>query len=148
MDIRTRRLILYPFTLENYSSFSEQYEMGSHIEGHIRKLQDDPELKGWGVWLAIRQDNGKPIGDLGFKGKPDDGGIVEVGYGIVPDEQNQGFATEAMSALLEWTFSSGKVSKVIADCLAGNTASIKVLQKLGMQQTGKDQDMIYWALKK
>jgi ribosomal-protein-alanine N-acetyltransferase len=144
MEIKTQRLALLPFTEEVYEVYSNQYEIGPHIEGHLKDLKENPELQGWGVWLAIRGDNGKPVGDLGFKGRPDPEGAVEVGYGIVPDEQNQGFATEAVDALIEWVFSRGETSKVIAECLGNNMASIKVLQKLGMRETGRDQGMIYW----
>lgn len=148
MEIKTQRLLLRSFTEETYYSFSDQYEMGPHIEGYLKDLKGDPELQGWGAWLAIRQDNGKPVGDLGFKGKPDADGIVEVGYGIVSEEQGRGFATEAVSALLEWAFDTEKTRKAIAECLRDNTASIKVLQQLGMDQIGKDQEMIYWELSK
>lgn len=144
MEIKTQRLALRPFTEEIYNEYVDRYETGPHIEGHLEELKENPELKGWGVWLAIRQDNGKPVGDLGFKGKPDQDGVVEVGYGIVPDEQNQGLATEAVEALIGWAFSTGQATKVIAECLADNTASIKVLQKLVMRQTGTDQGMVYW----
>lgn len=148
MEIKTERLLLLSFTEEVYHSFSDQYVMGPHIEGHIRELKEDPALRGWGVWLAIRQDNGKPVGDLGFKGKPAADGNVEVGYGIVSEEQGQGFATEAVSALIDWAFNFGETKKAIAECLRDNTASIKVLQKLGMAQTGNDLGMIYWELSK
>ena len=144
MEINTQRLVLRPFTEEIYNAYSERYEMGPHIEGHIKELKETPGLQGWGVWLATRRDNGKPVGDLGFKGRADQDGVVEVGYGIAPEEQNQGFATEAVDALIEWAFSRGKTNKAIAECRADNTASIKVLQKLGMRQTAKDKGMIYW----
>lgn len=148
MEIKTQRLALLPFTQEIHEAYSGRYETGPHIEGHLKELKENPELKGWGVWLAIRQDNGKPVGDLGFKGRPDQEGVVEVGYGILPDEQNQGLATEAVEALIEWAFTTGGATKVIAECLADNTASIKVLQKLGMRETGRDQGMVYWECTK
>lgn len=148
MEIKTKRLLLLPFAEEIYHSFSDQYEMGPHIEGYLKDLKEDSALRGWGVWLAIRQDNGKPVGDLGFKGKPDADGIVEVGYGIVSEEQGKGFATEAVSALIDWAFNFDETEKAIAECLRDNTASIKVLQKLGMNQTGNDLGMIYWELSK
>lgn len=148
MEIKTKRLALLPFTEEIYNTYSSRYEIGPHIEGHLEELKEDPALQGWGVWLAIRQDNGKPVGDLGFKGRPDQDGVVEVGYGIIPDEQNQGLATEAVDALIGWAFSSGEATKVIAECLADNVASIKVLRKLGMRESGRDQGLIYWELAK
>lgn len=39
-------------------------------------------LKNIQTWMIVRKDNMKVIGDIGFHGKPDGKGEVEVGYGI------------------------------------------------------------------
>jgi ribosomal-protein-alanine N-acetyltransferase len=39
----------------------------------------DPDLVGWGIWLLIVREEGIVAGDLGFKGKPDAAGTVEIG---------------------------------------------------------------------
>jgi ribosomal-protein-alanine N-acetyltransferase len=148
MKIQTQRLDLMPCTAENYSDFAAQYEMGPHINMHVAELEDKPELLGWGVWMVVRRDNGKTIGDAGFKGPPDSAAVVEIGYGIAPEAQNQGFATEAIRGLIDWAFHTGKVERVIAECTHSNAASIKVLEKLGMHRTGSDEELLFWALKK
>lgn len=89
------------------------------------------------------QDTNEIIGDIGFKGKPDHLCKVEIGYGIVPSAQRNGYATEAVKGLIEYSFSTGKVEKVVAECLLNNVASIKVLEKVGMTPTGSDDEMIY-----
>ena len=148
MEIQTKRLDLVPCTAENYSDFAAQYDMGPHINMHLAELEDRPELLGWGVWMAVRRRDGKVIGDAGFKGIPDSAGVIEIGYGIAVEAQNQGFATEAVNGLIEWAFQTGRVKQVIAECAHGNAASIKVLEKLGMHRTGADEELVFWALKK
>lgn len=71
-------------------------------------------------------------------------GIVEVGYGIIPEMQNKGLATEAVNAIVNWALSSPSVQKVVAECLEDNIPSIKVLDKIGMQKTNTADGMIYW----
>jgi RimJ/RimL family protein N-acetyltransferase len=42
------------------------------------------------------------IGSIGFHGPPDDRGRLELGCVIDPVDQRQGYAAEAMTALVEW----------------------------------------------
>ena len=41
------------------------------------------------------------VGMIGFKSPPDSNGSVEIGYGIVPSRQGQGFATQAVDLLVK-----------------------------------------------
>ena len=75
------------------------------------------------------------IGELCFKGLSTDG-IAEIGYGISEEYQNNGYATEAVKAVLEWAFSHPKVSSVEAETDSDNTASKRVLEKCGFAMNG------------
>src|SRR5690625_5213524 len=100
--------------------------MGSHIEMHLEELKNDIESKGWGVWFVIHSDSNLVIGDVGFKGKPNDQKVVEIGYGINSDYQNNGFATEAVNGIKGWAFDSNQV------------------EKIGMSRTCSKNEFIYW----
>lgn len=50
---------------------------------YSQMLTDDPSNLGWGVWLMIQVDDSTLIGDLGFGGKPDEQGTVEMGYEVL-----------------------------------------------------------------
>jgi ribosomal-protein-alanine N-acetyltransferase len=146
LQIITERLIITAFDQENYRKVSETYVAGEHIVKYLDKLKGDHELLGWGVRYVTLTENNQVIGDIGFKGKPNDKGIVEVGYGIIPEMQKKGIATEAVRAVIEWAFSSSKVKKVVAECLGDNVPSIRVLEKLGMRRTSSENGMINWEL--
>ncbi|MCC5890579.1 MAG: GNAT family N-acetyltransferase [Alkalibacterium sp.] len=149
MELHSNRLKLLPCTIETVAAFSDSdYTFGPHIESYIEELSTQPDLLGWGVWLAIDKTAGTVIGDMGFKGKPDKAGKVEMGYGIIPSEQNKGYATEAIHCLLEWAFNSGQVGAVTAECHEDNAPSIRVLNKVGMEVIQHKEDMIYWLIKK
>ncbi|BAZ31979.1 acetyltransferase [Cylindrospermum sp. NIES-4074] len=47
---------------------------------YAQMLMEDPSVLGWGVWLMIHIEESTLIGDLGFGGKPDEQGTVEMGY--------------------------------------------------------------------
>ncbi|WP_163100541.1 GNAT family N-acetyltransferase [Peribacillus alkalitolerans] len=146
MKFSTERLEIIACTNDNTTNLRSQYELGPHIEMHLKEVQLDPTTLGWGVWLVLLRDSKEVIGDIGFKGKPNHLGKVEIGYGITPSAQQKGYATEAVNGLIHHAFSTGKVDKVVAECLHNNVASIKVLEKVGMLRTGTDDEMLYWEL--
>jgi RimJ/RimL family protein N-acetyltransferase len=68
----------------------------------------------------------------------------EIGWAIHPDEWGKGFATEAAHRVLEFTFSELQAHRVVAFSHAENTASIRVMKKLNMQQEGLLRETIAW----
>lgn len=88
------------------------------------------------------------IGETGFHGPPDGSGTVEVGYSIIPDYRGRGFAFEATRALIDRAFERPGIRRVIAACLDDNLASIKVLERLGMQCVGSTGEMLRFELRR
>ena len=62
---------------------------------------------------------------------PLDGGVWEIGYHIGAKYTGQGYATEAVKALLPVIMAKIGITKMAGVCLAGNVASRKVLEKCG-----------------
>ena len=54
-------------------------------------------------------------------------------WSILPSHQRRGFATEAGRVLLEWAFRVLHVGRIVAMTSYDNTASIRVIEKLGMR---------------
>ncbi|MGG0668398.1 GNAT family N-acetyltransferase [Lederbergia citrisecunda] len=147
MIINTNRLKVIACTPEFLSTISpESYEIGDHVREHVAELQNDATQLGWGVWFVMDKETNTIVGDIGFKGKPSSDLTVEIGYGIISAAQNKGYATEAVGALIEWAFATGKVKKIIAECLHDNLASIKVLERLGMKKNGQEGDLMQWEM--
>ena len=75
------------------------------------------------------------MGDLCFKGLPENG-HPEIGYGLLPEYEHQGYATEAVRAACRWAFGQPGVTAVEAETDPGNTASQAVLRRVGFVPTG------------
>ena len=58
----------------------------------------------------------------------------EIGYVLQPAAHGKGLATEGMAAMVRVGFESAGVHRIEARCDARNTASIRVMAKLGMRQ--------------
>jgi len=104
----------------------------------LRQLAD-PAEQGWSFWylLSGMENERVVVGICGFKGRPDVSGSVEIGYSVLPQFRNQGFATEAVERLLSWAFSHQSVLEVRAETLPHLQQSIRVMKKNGFTFVGK-----------
>ncbi len=95
----------------------------------------------WGPRSIVR---GRTVlGSIGFFGPPapaEDGVLeTEVGYGLVPEARGWGFATEALTVMLEAADAAGV--RVRASVSPENATSLKVLAKNGFTGLrGSDDD--------
>lgn len=100
------------------------------IEFSIDKLsQDTANTFWWSPRLIIV--NQIIVGMIGFKSTPKPDLSVEIGYGIIGSQQNQGFATEAVKLLLEEAFYHVQIHTVTACTYSLNIPSQRVLEKNG-----------------
>jgi ribosomal-protein-alanine N-acetyltransferase len=89
------------------------------------------------VFIAKDKMNQDFIGMVGiFPGKPKYKS-AEIWYKILPNAWGKGYATEISKALIEFSFASLKVHRVEAGCAVENAASVRVLEKSGMQREGR-----------
>jgi RimJ/RimL family protein N-acetyltransferase len=62
----------------------------------------------------------------------DDPGVILVGYTVAPAHQGHGYATEAIGALVDYAFETLGADVVRAYADAGNIASVRVGEKVGL----------------
>ncbi|MEM6723915.1 MAG: GNAT family N-acetyltransferase [Bacteroidota bacterium] len=105
----------------------------------LEQLTTTPEMAPWLTYLPIHQASNELIGSCGFKGLPDDEGMVELGYEIRSAYRNQGLATELTGCLLDYAFAQSDVEMVQAHTQGDDNASCRVLLKNGFQ---KDRSML------
>ncbi|MGI9077681.1 MAG: GNAT family N-acetyltransferase [Gemmatimonadaceae bacterium] len=96
----------------------------------------DPWVHGFAV---VDRDSRSVIGSVGFKGPPDQSGVAEIAYGIVPAFQGRGYVTEAAAAGVGFAFENG-VRRVRAHTRPNANASTRVLQKCGFEYAGEVDD--------
>ncbi|WP_066379771.1 MULTISPECIES: GNAT family N-acetyltransferase [unclassified Anabaena] len=106
---------------------------------------------GWGN-LVIHQAENTLIGHVMVKIIPDSTGsptgALEIGYYIAPSYRQQGYATEATKAIVDWAFCQPIVQSVTAGCDVDNIGSKRVLEKIGMQMIASRGNMLIWKLSK
>jgi len=117
----------------------------------LRQLED-PAEQGWSFWYLLTGDGAsrKVLGICGFKGRPDSAGSVEIGYSVLAQFRNQGFASEAVERLLSWAFSHQSVVAVCAETLPHLQQSIRVMKKNGFTfaGTGSERGVVRYAVER
>jgi RimJ/RimL family protein N-acetyltransferase len=114
--------------------FFSSDEMSSDWLEELRQA-DSPDLWSHG-FLVIERESELAVGACAFKGPPDSSGLVEIAYGIVPDFEGRGYATEAARALVEQASREEEVKLVRAHTLPLPNASTRVLEKCGFRFVG------------
>jgi [ribosomal protein S5]-alanine N-acetyltransferase len=103
------------------------------------QLNQDPKNCFWWSPRSIVVDR-LIVGMIGFKSPPDSNGSVEIGYGIVPSRQGQGFATQAVDLLVKEGFSKAEIQMIVAYTVPMNSASGRVLEKNQFMKDGSKID--------
>lgn len=100
----------------------------------IGRLRDDPASFLWGGRLFVtRAPDRVVVGSVILNGEPDSTGTVEVGYGVDRASQGMGYATEGTAAVVAWALGQERVCRVTAATLPWHRASLRVIEKIGMQ---------------
>ena len=125
------------------------------------RLEAEPDLPGWWAWyIVLRGDiaadavehsarSAGPAADLliggaGFGGRPDADGATATGYGLLDAFHGQGYATEALKALVAWAFDPVRPEArlLFATTFERHFASVRVLEKVGFACGGESADAV------
>src|SRR5579859_7244009 len=105
----------------------------------LQRLAADAALVGWLIWYGLVVPGPDTAAVLaasgGFMGSPRHG-TIEIGYSVLPEFQNQGYASEMGQALIGWARQQPGVRRVIAEVDHTNMPSQAVLRRLGLMERG------------
>ena len=94
-------------------------------------------------WLLIHKSDRVVVGAADFKGRPDENGEVEIGYGLGNEFEHKGYMTEAVKAMCGWAFSQEGVRQVTAETDKQGTASQRVLKRCGFV-VYRQEETLWW----
>lgn len=95
---------------------------------------DVEELDTWFQLAITLKETGLLVGDCGLHSLKHDPHQSEIGINLAPDQQGKGYATEALTAVLDFLFSILGKHRVSASTDPRNEPTIKLLRSLGMRQ--------------
>lgn len=137
--IPTKRMTLRPMSdsqIEALMDHTDSEELRQAYGEMLAGCRRDPENRIWyAPWEMRLKDSQEYIGDLDFKG-PAKNHAVEIGYGVLPAYEGNGYTTEALQAMTHWAFDQKNVVFVEAETDPDNRASRRVLEKCGFVPDG------------
>lgn len=138
--IQTKSLKLVPHTPDDVRAQIEEMNADQRAElspDWLARVRVATAADPWTLGFAlVHRTTNVVIGTCGFKGPPGADEMVEIAYGVAPDHQGNGYATEAAEALVAYAFNSGKVRVVRAHTFLEANASTQVLAKCGFRGVG------------
>lgn len=152
--LETDRCIIREHSLEDYDAICDIYRHESMTEFMEPLFEPDEEREyqkqyieriykffGYGLWLVVNKADGKVIGRAGVETKESckDSGQVELSYQIAVPFQNQGYATEVCSSIIDYTFDILGKKSIIARVDKENIPSVRLITKLGFRHIEGDE---------
>ena len=84
-------------------------------------------------WFLIEKKDGTKIGLIVLE---IEGGVQEIGYGIIPSVRRKGYCTEAVKIAVDYLFLLIPLVRIQAHTNVKNTASQRVLENAGFRKEG------------
>ena len=156
-DIETDRLLLRRMTMKDAPdifAYSRDPEVARHVlwtaqkqlseakeyvRFMLRRYRDDLPSS-WGV---IDKVSGKLIGTIGYMDYNEENASVEVGYSLAKWMWGKGLMTEALRAVIDYTFDVMDVNRIEAQHELDNPSSGRVMEKCGMVREGLLRQRLY-----
>jgi ribosomal-protein-alanine N-acetyltransferase len=151
--IKTERLILRAFSLDDIPSYRKEFEkeaVQKYLGGVLMLKDDIKDAQNWLrnindrllkkklvlTWLMALNDNvTESVGRIDLGGFSNQK-VGEVSYYIWEKYWGNGYAVEALSSVVEFGFSALNLARIQAIVDIRNTASEKVLVKAGFEKEG------------
>jgi [ribosomal protein S5]-alanine N-acetyltransferase len=142
--LRTERLVLQPVAPADRAAllahwagpdvrrflFDGEMLSAAEITEAIEDSERDFDQAGYGLWLVREKGGTYLVGTTGLRLLDDIG--LEIFYSLEPGWWGKGYATEAARAVLDYALGPLGLPEVLAEVDEGNTASVAVIERLGM----------------
>ena len=153
MELRTPRLVLrswrdadlLPFAALNADSEVRHWFPGvltrQESDGEAARLRHHDEQHGFTFWAVEVPGGAAFIGSIGLlvvRSAMPFAPAVEIGWRLARAHWGHGYATEAAAATLTHAFEALGLPEIIAFTVPGNSASRRVMEKIGMRHDPAD----------
>jgi RimJ/RimL family protein N-acetyltransferase len=158
MELTTSRLILREFVENDWQAVFEYQSDPAYLRYNPYFYRNESDVRSfvrmfieWSLavprkkyqFAIVLKDEKRLIGNCGIRMQTAYAQVADIGYEIGRRDWGQGYATEAALALLAFGFNQLHLHRIWAYCIAENTASARVLEKIGMVYEGRQREGEY-----
>ena len=155
--LETERLVLRKLTMndaQDMFEYSSDPQVAKHVlwdahtsvsdtRGYLRYMIRKYRCGEPSSWGIEEKATGKIIGTIGYMWYQPENSATELGYSLARRCWNKGYMTEALSAVLDYTFRELRFNRVEAQHEVDNPASGTVMRKCGMVKEGTLRQRMY-----
>ena len=148
--LKTARLVLRAISLDDvqdYFAFASDEDLVRHLrwgphaipaqtESYIRDVLDEYREGKDGPWGIADKRTGAIIGSIHLFDIDLAHRKAQIGFVLTKAHWNQGIVTEALGAVLEYTFETLRLHRIEGLCTADNAPAQRVMVKASMRQEG------------
>ena len=117
-----------------YQSWEPPYPLDRAVAFVAAVAEQHPDTPGEWMQLAVEDGTGRHVGDVAVHVDADEPRLARLGFTFAREAQGQGYATEAVTAVLEYLFTERGKHRVAAECDARNVRSAALLERVGMRR--------------
>ena len=112
----------------------------SPLRHRVPQVRADPSVNPWLVRLAVVRESGEVVGLVNFHDRPDENGMVEIGYQVLPEHRRRGYAREMAATMWDFAASHPDVRVLRATFSPDNEGSRAIIEGAGFVQVGEQID--------
>lgn len=137
-DLETERIRMRAFRPDDLERIAD-WQGPTHAEKFLEFCLQSYREWGLGPWALLLKDSGAIVGNSGFcRVRYDQAAAAfeycgEVNYYVAPQYRRQGFASEALRAVVKFGFGELRLTRIQGRCSPENLSSERVLQNAGLQ---------------
>lgn len=110
------------------------------IPFRIARMADDPQAAPWLLRLAVLRTESVIIGSVGFHGRPDADGMIEIGVSVEPAFRGVRFAQEMLHGMWGWAIGQPDVTRLRYTVSPDNAPSQAIIHRFGFAHIGTQLD--------
>lgn len=130
-------VVMQYFGNEVKTELQEAYDM---IERRLTFYAEGRMIR----WVITEQEQDQAIGTIGFHALSKQNRSAEIGYDLKREMWGRGITSEVIAAVLEYGFTQMNLHRIAGQISPENTASKRVLEKVGFQYEGTMRQDIFF----
>lgn len=112
----------------------------SPLRHRVAQVRVDPTENPWLLRLAVLRATGEVVGLVNFHARPDERGMVEIGYSVLPGHRRRGYAREMADVMWTYAASHPDVRWLRATVRPDNAPSRAIVESAGLVHVGEQDD--------
>jgi RimJ/RimL family protein N-acetyltransferase len=129
-----------PIPLAYPDPYNVLHPARSPVRRRVVQVLERPDVNPWLLRLAVVRETKQIVGLGNFHDAPDENGMLEIGYSVLPTFRRQGFGREIAHTMWNFAAKQREVHVLRASVAPDNTASLAIVQAAGLAKVGEQDD--------